>query len=125
MMKIILRSVNKSLDEILQAWNRRMTNPVADYLIIWLSAYSTTPVYPYSLHSHLVALWNDENAPALQSIYSTIKRLEEDELIEARQEIVDGRVQKILVATPRGFDLLDLMQASFRELITSLQQYMR
>lgn len=113
----------KSLDEILQAWNRRIRNPVADYIITWLSAYSPEPVYPYSLHAHLVNLWNDDDAPALQSIYSTIRRLENDGLIESRQEIVDGRVQKILTATEKGFEALDAMQDALRGLAQSLQDY--
>lgn len=107
----------------MQAWNRRLRNPVADYIVLWLSAYSVEPVYPYSIHSKLVELWNNEDAPALQSIYSSIKRLDQDKLIETRQEIEDGRVQKILSATPVGFDVLDRMQASFQEVTDSLQQF--
>jgi len=117
-------SVSKTLDDLAQAWNRRLRSPVAEYIIIWLSAYSTEPIYPYSLHAHLVELWNEEEAPALQSIYSAIKRLEADDLLDSRQEIVDGRVQKILLATERGFDLLDMMTESFSELLVSLEHYM-
>jgi len=115
--------VVKSLDDIAQGWNRRLRNPISDYIIIWLSAYSTEPVYPYSLHSRLVELWNDEDAPALQSIYSTIRRLEDDQLLASQQEIVDGRVQKILQATPRGFEIIERMKDSLEGLTDSLKQF--
>jgi DNA-binding PadR family transcriptional regulator len=115
--------VGKSIDEFMQLWNRRLRNPIVDFIILREGALSTTDVYPYSLHSNIEGIWEDDQSPPLQTIYSSINRLEKDGLIETRQVIVDGRVQKIITTTAKGFDIMDEMRASFTELIQTLHDF--
>lgn len=103
-------------------WNGRLWATILDYMILYLGAYSSKPVYPYSVHSELVKLLNEDLAPPLPTIYSTIDRLKDNFLISINQEISGGRVQKTVTTTPEGFEMMEIMEKEIGSMEETIQK---
>lgn len=117
--------MDNTVEEYISSWNGRLRSSLLDMLILKESAYSTDPVYPYSIAKKLQELWGERNAPPLPTVYSVINRMEGKGFIQFSEEIQGGRVQKKILIQPIGYDLLDEMNKeieAYKRDISALQR---
>lgn len=102
--------MEQTSEEYRQQWNSRLRAAFLDYIVLFLGGFSVDPVYPYSIYKVTVELWGEGLSPPLQTVYSTINRLEHNGLININQEISGGRVQKRITTSNSGFEMMEAMK---------------
>lgn len=107
-------SSNQEMKKYVNAWSGRLRAVLLEFIILWEGAYSTKSTYPYSIAQAMEKEWGPNTVP-LTTVYSAIKRLEGKGLINVNSEIVNGRVQKIIMTQPDGFDVLKILQKSIKD----------
>lgn len=115
---------DSSLEDYLDSWSGRLRASFLEFAILYYGAYSPEKVYPYSIYKLLNELLSkslDNTVIPLPTIYSAIKRLEKQQFIRISQDIVGGRVQKIIYTESSGFEVIDLMRENFKDLEQALQ----
>lgn len=106
---------SEAVTNYLNSWNGRIRAALLDFYILYQGAFNTTTLYPYLIRQNLIELWQEDNAPPLQTIYSAINRLEKAGMITITQEIAAGRVQKVITTSPSGFELIPLMETTLQD----------
>ncbi|MDH5401582.1 MAG: PadR family transcriptional regulator [Candidatus Heimdallarchaeota archaeon] len=102
-----------SENKYVNSWSGRFRAPLIEFIILYEGAYSPSEAYPYSIAKKCELEWGVDSVP-LTTIYSAIKRLENENLIRIDGEIVSGRVQKQISTMPDGFIVLKELQESIK-----------
>ncbi|MHA2029219.1 MAG: PadR family transcriptional regulator [Candidatus Kariarchaeaceae archaeon] len=119
---MILKDENdSSLQSYLDAWSARIRGSLLEMAILYQAAYSER-VYPYSMKKDLDVKWGDFSPP-LPTIYSTINRMVNANLIQTTSEIINSRVQKKVKILDKGWEILELMQEELQNFLSVFEYH--
>lgn len=115
-------SMNK-LEDLLDYWLGRLRGSLLDLAILYMAAYSSEKLYPYSIRKNLSEKWGSR-APPLPTIYSTIDRLVNNNYLESKYGEIDGkRVKRVISIADKGWDALESMMHELKQFLNVFEYH--
>ncbi|MCY3414049.1 MAG: PadR family transcriptional regulator [Candidatus Heimdallarchaeota archaeon] len=114
--------MKKDILELLSHWKGRLRGSFLDLAILYMAAFSSETLYPYSVKKNLEEKWG-ELSPPLPTIYSTIDRLEKKNLIESKADVDGPRIKKILVIKEDGWIALEKMMEELKQFLNVFEHH--